>query len=121
MRLSSGNSLSQMGNGSAHMGPGSLDDLDARVGSSRQDFPPRHNVGQATPLMNGGLHEASNGVVHEGSEQPLAMKQSLNKRLPSTDWNQHARGRQRDTQHEEVRSNLLFMTAQTCYHKVQIL
>lgn len=127
MRLSSGNSLSQMGNGSAHMGPGSLDDLDARVGSSRQDFPPRHTVGQATPqdgagpLMNGGLHEASNGSGHEGSEQPLAMKQSLNKRLPSTDWNQHARGRQRDTQHEEVRSNLLFMTSQTCHQKVQIL
>ncbi|DBA81383.1 TPA: hypothetical protein ACH3X2_006980 [Trebouxia sp. C0005] len=60
MRRNSGNNLSRMGNGSAHMGPGSVEDLQARLGSSRQNVISIHSIGRespddAAPLLDGGL------------------------------------------------------------------
>ncbi len=96
MRLSSGNNLSQMGNGSAHMGPGSVEDLEARVGSSRQNVISTHGIGRespdgAVPLLDGGLHGVLNGITHEGSlEQPLALNH--NRRAPNIELRHQREG-----------------------------
>ena len=97
MRLSSGNNLSQMGNGSAHMGPGSVEDLEARVGSSRQNVMSTHGIGRespdgAVPLLDGGLHGVLNGVTPEGClEQPLALNHN-HRRAPNIELGHQREG-----------------------------
>ncbi len=99
MRLSSGNNLSQMGNGSAHMGPGSVEDLEPRVGSSRQNVTSTHSIGResssdgAVPLLDGGLHGVLNGITHEGSsEQPLAFNHNHDRRASNIELGQRREG-----------------------------
>lgn len=97
MRLSSGNNLSQIGNGSAHIGPGSVEDLEARVGSSRQNFISTHSIGRespdgAVPLLDGGLHGVLNGITRQGSlEQPLALNHN-HRRAPNLELGQQREG-----------------------------
>ena len=97
MRLSSGNNLSQIGNGNAHIGPGSVEDLEARVGSSRQNFISTHSIGRespdgAVPLLDGGLHGVLNGITRQGSlEQPLALNHN-HRRAPNLELGQQREG-----------------------------
>lgn len=109
MRRNSDANLSHMGNGDAHMGPGSLEDKEPRIGSSRQDFPPMHSIGReslnggAGPMPNGGLHGALNGLLDEGSsEQPSSMNQNHIKTVSSVEWNSHALGSRREPKHGQV-------------------
>ncbi|KAA6424132.1 MAG: uridine-cytidine kinase C-like [Trebouxia sp. A1-2] len=97
MRLSSGNNLSQMGNGSAHMGPGSVEDLEPRVGSSRQNAITTHSIGResshgAVLPLEGGVHGVLNGITRECSlEQPLVFNHN-HRRAPNLELGHQREG-----------------------------
>ena len=111
MHFNSDNGVSQS---SPHMGPGSLEDLEPLVGSSRQNVPysaPREaSNGGVAPLMNGALHGLTHESSHEGhTQQPAAMIHSRVKRGSSVEWNPHVLGNKSSQQHSQVSSETMMV------------